>query len=336
MNATPLFVLLASALAHAQLATPGGGVDTTTFFLEVPLKGTFGEQITAPGVREAIRAAKTRKAAAIVFTFDTPGGRVVDANAIAAVMDAERADLKYYALITRAISAAVWPLSRCDRVFFAPGAASGAAVAFYESAKTGNLEVDAKFNAALAARVAAAAESHNQSGAVYRAMMLKDARLFGFKDASGTLQLTDQPPSPDAKDVEEIDTAATVLAWTTEQAAKYHFGLPAPSADPASLGPPLGADSWQGLGNVGNDSMKRSSKEVERKAKATERAESKIKEAREHVVEIAKRIVDQTKAAEGSEPDKGGMTIYYKEGSGAFTPETQIRWRNQTDTAIRE
>jgi membrane-bound ClpP family serine protease len=204
---TAICLLLCAAIV--QPAQPAA--DNSARFLEVPLRGVFGAEITAPGIRDAIRAAKSKKAAAVVFTFDTPGGRVLDADAIAAVMDAERsapggADLKYYALITQAFSASVWPLSRCDRIFFAPGAAAGAAVAFRESAKTGNIEVDAKFNAAMAASVSAAAESHGQSGVIYRAMMLKDARLFGYKDASGEYHLSDQPPASDAKDIEEIDS----------------------------------------------------------------------------------------------------------------------------------
>src|SRR5215468_11222453 len=101
MTATLCLLVAALAQPPAPKADPKSDV---TLYFTVPLKGTFGEEITAPGVRDAIRAAKTKKAAAVVFAFDTPGGRVADAQAIAAVMDKERGELKYYAVITRAIS----------------------------------------------------------------------------------------------------------------------------------------------------------------------------------------------------------------------------------------
>lgn len=144
-------MLIVSLLAAAALCQPGPAIEGQVTYFEVPLKGEVGKEITAPGVRDAIKAAAGKKATCIVFILDTPGGRVADADLIAQVMDRERGGLKYYAIVNKAISAAVWPLSRMDRVFLAPGSATGAAVAFSVSGRSGSAEVDAKMNAALTA-----------------------------------------------------------------------------------------------------------------------------------------------------------------------------------------
>ena len=331
-----MFILALATLVLTQPPAPAADPKAAegTLYLVVPLKGVFGQEITAPGIRDAIRAAKAKKASAVVLTLDSPGGRVADADAIAAVMDKERGDLKYYAVVTRAISASMWPLSRCDSIFFAPGAAAGAAVAFSIDSKSGNAEVDAKFNAAKAAMVSGAAESHGQSGAAYRAMMIKDAKLFGWSDAKGEYHLGDAAP-PDAKDIEQLDSENTVLAWTAEQAVKYHFGKVLPSADPAAIGDVLREANWRSAGDGGPQAMSRWAKEIERKAKDTEKALENIKTTREAIAGTADRAQRQAKVAEAADPGAGAIKIYYT-GSGTFTPATQTLWRDQTDKAINE
>lgn len=314
-------------LPASSTASPG------SHYLSVPLRGEIGKEITAPGVREAIRAAKAKHCDCIVFEIDTPGGRVADADAIARVMDSERAGLKYYAIITRAISAAVWPLSRMDRIFFAPGAAAGAAVAFTYHESTGQYEVDAKFNAAMAAEVSGAAESHGQSGAVYRAMMLKDARLFRWKGKDGSVALASERPS-DQPSAEEIDSDQTVLAWTSEQAAANGFGTIMPAKDAASLGPLLSAKEWSPCPDPGAQPMTKGKSEVDRAAAATQKAIDRIKDSRDAIITTANHVAAQVKAAQAADPAKT-VHVYYRENSGVLTAESQVKWRDQSDTAVR-
>lgn len=308
-------------------------------YFEVPLKGEFGKEITAPGVRDAMRTARKRNATAIVFVFDTPGGRVSDAQAIAAVIDKERVgergepDLKVYAVVQRALSASVWPMAHCDRIFFAPGAAAGAAVAFHWDLKSGNAEVDAKFNAAVTAEVASAAEAHGQAGCVYRAMMLQDAKLFGWATTDGKYSVSDSRPTAAVKELEEIDTPVTVLAWTTTQAAKYGFGTVMPSKDVTCVGALLGAAEWKSAGDMGASVMTRAYKDVEKRAGDTERAKDAIVRAREQVLSTAKMIAATGNMAEAAEPQKSVQVRYT--GQGLFTAQTQMEWRNQTDKAIQ-
>jgi hypothetical protein len=299
-------------------------------YFEVPLQGEVGKEITAPGVRDAIKAAASKQADVIVFVIDTPGGRVADADMIAKVMDRERAGLKYYAIVNRAISAAVWPLSRMDRVFFAPGATAGAAVAFSVSRQTGNAEVDAKMNAALTADVSAAAELRGQPGSVYRAMMLQSATLYRWKDGGGRFQLGETAPAG-AKEVLELDGPGSVLAWTTDQAAESGFGTLLTSRDPATLGQHVGAEEWIKAGD-GAVQMTRAFRDIERDAKKVEKAKEDITETREKIVSIAKSLAGRVISARNADP-RATVQVAYRE-SGTLTSESQMKWKRQSDVAI--
>jgi hypothetical protein len=325
----PALVLACAVLGQA----PASAQAQEGGYFEIPLKGEFGKEITALGIRDGMRAARSHKASAVVFVFDTPGGAVADAEAIAATIDKERGDkkgpqLKVYSVIHRAISASVWPLSHSDRIFFEPGAAAGAAVAFHWDLDTGNAEVNAKFNAAVSAEVAGAAEAHGQPGCVYRAMMIKEARLFAWPLPGGGYKLSDTKPDADVKGVVEIDSDQTVLAWTSEQAQKYGFGTIMPTSDLASLGPLLKSENWAPCGKDGASLMNRAFKDIERKKNDAEKAKEAIISHREAVVQAAERISAMADAADSSEPSK----VLGNRTTGA---SAQIAWRNQSDKAIQ-
>jgi hypothetical protein len=108
-----------------------------------------------------------------------------------------------------------------------------------------------------------------------------------------------------------------------------------PSADPATIGPVLGAENWASAGDAGTQAMNRWAKQVELKAKETEKAMDAIKKDREFVVEVARKIVAQGKVAQASEPVHS-VQIYYRENSGTFTAGTMTSWMNQTDKSIGE
>lgn len=315
--------------AAAQPAETTVGSDS---YLEVPLRGEVGKEITALGVRDAIRLARSKKADAVVFVIDTPGGVLADADAIARVMDQERQGLRYYAIVVKAISAGIWPLSRANRVFFPPGSAAGAAVAFSRTASTGNIDVDAKLNAAHAATVSSAADAHGQPGCVYRAMMVKEHRLFVSRGTDGTLQLTDNQPAGGALDLRELDSDTTVLALTTKQAIEIGFGSELPSNDAAAIGGIIGAKGWRSVGKMGIAPMNAARQEVQKRTREVADAERNLKDARKRILDLAKQYAALHAAAVNADPER--MTIWYYESSGMLTPNSQIKWRKQSDIAI--
>ena len=147
-------------------------------YVEATLTGTFGEEITAPGVSAVLKLAKTTRAKTLVFVIDSPGGYVADARAIAEILENEGSDFRIITVIRRAISASIWLLSKSNVIAFEDGKAAGAAVAYSQDETTGEISVDSKFNSAIAAQLAGSAERRGQPGAVYRAMVVREVELF--------------------------------------------------------------------------------------------------------------------------------------------------------------
>lgn len=308
-------------------------------YMAVPLKGGVGQEITARGVRDAIRLAKRHRVDAVVFVIETDGGRVADADAIARVMDEERGDLKYYSVVTKAISAGIWPLSRSDQIFFEPGAIAGAATAY--SSSSGRVEVDAKFNAAVAGQLASAAEAREQFagaggvGDIYRAMVVMDASLYRWRDADGRIRLSGVRPAQVGEAVvqaEEIVTRGQVLALTTREAAEIGFAREIPANDLAAIGRLIGAPNWEAIGTTGGGAMVAAAREVARRVTARENAERRIDETRLRIVELAEQTPRLLQAAAAADPSR--IRVYYREGTGTLTAESQMRWRQATDEAL--
>jgi hypothetical protein len=309
-----------AALAALMLSSSLSAQETpvTMKYLAVPMSGEVGKEITARGVRAAVRAAKQKKADAVVFVIDTNGGRVADAEAISRVMEEERGNLRYYSLVVKTFSAGVWTLAQSDQVFFAPGGPTGAAVCFSYKPETGSAEVDAKFCAAVAAKLAGIAEAHGQLAPVYRAMVVKDERLFRFKDPGGRVCVSNLEPPAGSKDVREIDTSSSVLALTPAEAEEIGFGAALPSADPAEIGRLIGVTDWAEAGPPAKAMMVHAAKEVQAKAEAVATAADRVKHARDSIIEYASRLPNQASIAASTGPSN---------------PST---WTQQCNAAIRE
>ncbi|HYD01704.1 MAG TPA: ATP-dependent Clp protease proteolytic subunit, partial [Phycisphaerales bacterium] len=162
MRFTPLLALAVTLTTAPALAQPAAKTPPT--YIEIPIKGGFGEEIFASGVQRALTEAKSRKIKHAVFVIDSPGGVVADAMAIEKVMDQFESDITYHCVIVRGISASMAVVSGCRNVFMPAGGATGAAVSFSTNTNTGSAEVDAKMNAAWASQLAARADKHGQPG----------------------------------------------------------------------------------------------------------------------------------------------------------------------------
>lgn len=312
-------------------APPPGPAGDAVRYMVVPLKGGVGREITARGVRDALRLAKRQRLNAVVFVIETDGGLVADADAIARVMDEERGELKYYAVVSKAISAGIWPLSRADRIFFEPGGIAGSAVA-YSASSTGEVAVDAKFNAAIAAGLASAAEARGQSGHIYRAMVLMEASLYHWRDADGTVRVSASRPPHEVVGPVEMVSPTAVLALTAKQAAEIGFAVELPSKELSAIGPLIGAAKWEAAAAQGLGPMLTAQREIERRQKAKEDAEKRILELRAQVVDLARQAPTLRDAALSADPSR--ITVYYRDGTGTLSPESQLKWRKQTDEAV--
>jgi hypothetical protein len=259
----PLAVALALtplASAPAQTTQPAKAAPT---YVEIPIKGGFGEEVFASGVFRALNEAKSRKIKHAVFVIDSPGGVVADAVAIQKVMDQFEPDFTYHCVIVRGISASMAVVSGCRNVFMPDGGATGAAVSFSTNVDTGSAEVDAKMNAAWASQLAARADKHGQPGVLYRAMVEKPAEVWWGKDGAGKFVLAAHQGT--LTETEQVDSPESVLALTVSQAVKYGFAKPVPTADAKGVGALIGVADWVPASDMGAKAMKAGVTEVNAK-----------------------------------------------------------------------
>lgn len=193
-------------------AAPGTGG-----YIIAPMKGAFGEELTAGLFRAVLQRAVEAKAEAVIFELDSPGGLVSELDKVRDVIDSYEGRLKVAVYVQREAFSAAALLCMSSRHFYVgPGARLGAAVAFQESS-TGSKEVDAKFNSAFAARWRALAEKAGRPGILVDAMVLLDRSVYA--DTSKTpWKLTAREPSGGSGSIEEIDGPTTILALTEAQA----------------------------------------------------------------------------------------------------------------------
>ncbi|MBX9736329.1 MAG: hypothetical protein K2X32_05335 [Phycisphaerales bacterium] len=258
-------------------------------YLEIPLKGTFGEDFNAAGVHAALKHAKSKSIPHIVFTIDSPGGVVVDANAIAAAMDEFDADFIYTCVITKAYSASIWVMSRCDNIFFAEGAASGAAVAFSTDTDTGSAKVDAKLNSALASSLGAAAEKRGHPGLIFQAMILPELEVYVITEADGKRKFVGTEPAK-GTNFEVLDRQGQILSLTANDAVRIGLARSLPKADVKLVGPAMGIGRWTSTDNTGIDQMKKTKQRNDNFAREVESLDKRLTRIDEDLTKAFDRL----------------------------------------------
>lgn len=291
--------------------------DTRRTYVVVPLTGTFGEEIQAEGVAQALDLAIQQKFDTIVFEIDSPGGKVNTAQKIATVMKERSKKLHYYAHVENALSASVWVLSGCEKLYVDQGAAIGAAVAFTRDKSTGAAEVDAKMNSALAAEVASAAETKGQNPLVYRAMMLPEQRIFVWTDKDGNIQIREKAAeASDKVSCVEVDTATSVLTLTAGDAVKWGV---AEDWDKCEF-----AAEWKENRAIGERSMSKAAKLA---GDAKQRRDRDLQEIEDSINKLP------ILADDARQKDPTRYQDYYVRGD-TLTAESRRKWQQRTDDAI--
>ncbi len=313
-------------------AAPETPPDSGKYFL-APLRGQFGKEITAPGIAQAIKIARQKKAGTIVFHIDSLGGNVEDADAIAKVLTEARPHIKIVSVVTRAFSASIWITAHSDIVAFEQGGPVGAAVCYSIDPNKGNVEVDAKFNAGRAAMLAGAAEAHGQPGAIYRAMIVQDVELFAYDEANGKALLSNER-LPGRTDLPRIlDSKETVLALTADQAAKIGFGQIVSGPSDMGLAKLLSATHWDPVSPSSNGvaAVKFGADAIAFEIQKRTRAEDTLTKSLNNYKALKAEAARLASRAETVSPS---YTPLYYRSDGSLTSESQARWRQVSDSAI--
>lgn len=246
--------------------------DGYNLVLEVPLKGTFGQDIYPLGVANALEYAKEVGVTDVVFRINSPGGEVWAATDMVDIMKEYKGEFKMHMLIESAISASIWPTFNCDTITMAPGSDFGGAVVYTRNS-TGSTEVDKKMNSILSSKLESMADANGHSEYLVRAMILSEAAVYAYEGPDGEWIVTDTTDGIPGE-YEVIDSPDTVLTLTAKQAVK--FGLVHGLEDGNSLDEFAqihGIEKWDNAGQFGYETVE---KDVEKCKRVRDRLEATI------------------------------------------------------------
>ena len=245
------------AFLHLFLLVPSLANAADNQYLEIPLCGVFGEPAyriseqnvleltdnTSPKIIErTLEFASKNGIKHIVFRIDSPGGLLSTAEAIVDIMTKYDDVLEYHALVKKGLSASIWIIFACDTIYVTSDTVIGAAVPY--TGKLGAVQVDEKFNSAIAAKLATIAESKGHSTVLLRAMILQGAAVYASTDIDGTTSISNVLPT-DSKgiSINAVDTAETVLTLTGQEAVELGLAKFAPN-NASDLGNSPSFNGW--------------------------------------------------------------------------------------------
>lgn len=307
------------ALATALCATAAASAQEPKY-LEVPLAGTFGEEIYPLGVVNVLTKAKEAGVTHVIFRIKSSGGQVWAARSIAEVLRAHDEAFTYVAVIEDALSASLWPAMHCDTIIMTPGARIGAAVVFKNDKTSGAAAVDAKLNSALAAEVAAAAEVKGHSALLVRAMMLPEVLVYALERQDGTIDLVDTRPTRTERGItiSTLSDAQGVLTLTGTEAARYGLAVLQNATTAEATRTTLSIRHWEAGGDFVEATIKDAAKKCDALvAKATKLEGDAIEAFNTYREQIPERF---------TYPVTGSTKKLTKEGRTA--------WEDHTDKAI--
>lgn len=309
-------------------------------YLEIPLRGTFGEEIFPKGVGEALLWAQDHGVTDILFRIESPGGAVWSAERIVELMNEYRGSLKFHALIERSISASIWPSFACDTIAMAPRSGFGGAVAFRIDADTGSAEVDLKMNSIRMAELVSQAEENGHSGHVVRAMMISDQSLYAvLPEGQREWELRGSAPPPSARfdDVVPLDTPESILTLTAIQAEKYGIAPKLESEEADAYLNVLGYPEWDSAGPAGYELTEHWSEECKEMMSKIE-AQSAIALSSLARYEAAQYVRPAIRALEEFKRDVARFDHLTRQAQeldlGVLIAEMDPTWRKFTSTQV--
>lgn len=326
----------ATETAAPASATPAEkGAPGTVYFVEVPIVGEVGKDVSSEGVKSLFKAAAGSGVKHIVFRIKTPGGSVATARDIREIMKSYEDRFQYHALIEDCISAGIWVAFSCHTIHMADGSSFGGAVAYTKNIDTGSAEVDSKMNSILTAEEVAAAEAKGHSGVLVQAMMVMASEAYAWTDDKNKIQISNHAPAEVPPERMLLsDTAETVLTLTQSKAVAIGAAKPL-RGDTAGLGDDLGYPGWkQALAAESADTLRRA-KTMYYKEQAAKEALDKKRDQNVERRNATILFIEQTlRQAEKNDPANG--TYYVKEDTGHFTAASQQQWKKATDQAISD
>ena len=330
-------VVVAVASTGTAWAQEGG-------YLELPLKGRLGEEITVSGVEKALQGAKSAGIKNIVFNVDSSGGDQLVCKDLANLLRTSDSSFKFIAVVTQATGTAVVFTVRADKIFVRTGAMIGGA-----RLNTAKIEQEAGVtqdvvlsNIALNAGVQA--KERGRSAELVRAMIDPGEAVFAWKGADGKPEFGRRLPPEVAKDKVLLEhKAGKLLTLTSEELVALGFAKLFDGPVDA-LGKELGIDGWTSKGNaLATMTQAATTEKTANDAKKSDRQTFLIdqnKKRREACKAGIERFLDISHewnprlGTYSTQKEWGGFWEGASYDTGRLTPESRRKWQDRTDITV--
>lgn len=313
-------------------------------YLEIPIVGHFGDQVTARGVEEALQAAASMGIKHIVFTVDSKGGDQLAARDVYQALKKREKAFRYHAVVQEATGVALAVVVWCDTVFIRCGGSVGGVNLAIDETRFPGVETSVVLlNLALMA--GEDARRHGRSPELVRAMIDPSEEVHVFRDPDGKIRFTRDHPSIPKDSMLLEHSPGKVLTLDSTLAAELGFAK-AFDGDVEELGKELGLAGWDSKGDAGRRAMTQAA-HAERLRVTTLKDDR-----RQFLIDQNRRRREATKAAierfmnlanewhpkldtYSTYKDRGAIWDGYWDGwthdTGRLTPEARRKWRDRTD-----
>ncbi len=340
------------APADARISDPTKFADPGSVYLEVPIKGEFGKDVYAAGVRQIIAYARAHRIGHLVFVVESNGGDLDEAREIYDLIRGQFGKIRMHAIVANCMGDAMAVPAACDTINLLPGSSvGGLGRRLAEISDKLAKEDEMVLRRQLANELEATAKLRGRNGKVIRAMVDPTESLAAWKTAEGEVKMDTELPADVPKDkVIFNNNDKSLLVLTYDQAIA--LGLPAFKGGAADLGKQLDISQWSAESDYGITTMKKIAAE---KTKAAEAAQSmfdgKVKNNVTRRESADRAIQENMKQASDWAPTKESYATYKYYGSrwnwgwgyggggegidsNRLTNESRKKWRDRTDACM--
>jgi hypothetical protein len=325
-------VLSISAIAMAQENT----------YLEIPIEGRFGAQVTALGLENALQTAKCMGVKHIVFVVDSKGGDQLTGRDMYNLLGKFDKDFRYHAVVREATGVSMAVIVWCDPVFIRPGGSIGGVNLVIDEARYSGVDTSVVLGN-LALNAGEEAKRHGQSAELVRAMIDPAEAVYGWKDSLGRCRISRWLPSDiSSRDFIVQHQSGKVLTLTDQQAVGLEFARSF-EGKIEDLGCELGLSDWVSAGDAGRNAMEDTTRADQAKALTGDRHDFLVRQNQRRREATKAAIERFLKLAGEWNPNLGtystsrewvGFWDGWTAESKRLTPEARLKWRDRTDIAL--
>ncbi|MFI4860009.1 MAG: hypothetical protein ACIAXF_04925 [Phycisphaerales bacterium JB063] len=227
-------------------------VYNTTFFVEIPMVGRIGPEVSPDAVKSALRmAAENPHIHHVVYMIDSDAreGRLLDKEVVGIYQD----ELEVHGILDQATFLAAFPVFFCDSLFIVEGGHVGG-LPLHRYVPQGSDEVTAKMVGIFTNQLASAAEQHGHNPDIVRAMIDQTKSLHYWREHGVTYVSNTPPDSPATVDDYEHITShisGETITLDYDQAIQLELCLPIEEFDSIWVGDQIGVGNWQPANRYG-------------------------------------------------------------------------------------